>query len=92
MKKTRVKVCFKGRVQGVWFRGFTKQQADLHQVDGWVKNNRNGTVEALFEGEESVVKRLLSICQDGPPAAQVEETTIEWQPATGEFDSFDILS
>jgi acylphosphatase len=91
MKQTRVTICFKGRVQGVWFRGFTKQQADQHQVYGWVKNNRNGTVEALFEGEEPAVKGLLAICQDGPPAARVEETIIAWQPATGEFDSFDIL-
>ncbi len=91
MKQTRVKVCFKGGVQGVWFRGFTKQQADQHQIYGWVKNNRNGTVEALFEGEESAVKRLLTICQDGPPAARVEETSVEWQAATGEFDCFAIL-
>ena len=88
--KKRVKVCFKGRVQGVWFRGYAKQQADLYQVCGWVRNRPDGSVEALLEGEESAVKSLFEACQKGPPSARVEETEIKWQPATGEFSSFDI--
>jgi acylphosphatase len=91
MKQKRATVYFKGRVLGVWFRVYTKQQADRQQVSGWVRNRLDGSVEALFEGAESTVKSLISTCQNGPPSARVEEITIEWQAATGEFSSFEIL-
>ena len=92
MSQTRAVVRFKGHVQGVWFRAYTKQQADRHQVCGWVRNRPDGSVEALFEGEESTVRSLIAVCQEGPPSARVEETEIEWQSATDEFSGFDILS
>ncbi|MBE0501380.1 MAG: acylphosphatase, partial [Desulfuromonadales bacterium] len=69
MGQKRATVCFKGHVQGVWFRAFTKQQADRLQICGWVRNLPDGSVEALFEGIESDIKNLITICQDGPPAA-----------------------
>jgi acylphosphatase len=92
MIQKRAAVCFKGYVQGVWFRAFTKQQADRLQICGWVRNRPDGSVEALFEGIESDIKNLIAICHDGPPAARVEEIITEWQPATGEFSRFDVLS
>lgn len=91
MSQTRAIACFRGRVQGVWFRAYTKQQADRQQVCGWVRNRPDGSVEALFEGEYSAVKSLIAACQDGPASANVEETQIEWQSATGEFSGFDVL-
>ena len=90
MSQARVIVCFKGRVQGVWFRAYTKQQADRHQVYGWVRNRSDGSVEALFEGTEVAVKTVIDACQEGPPSARVNATELSWQPATGEFSQFDI--
>ncbi len=90
MSQARAMICFKGRVQGVWFRAYTKQQADQHKVCGWVRNRLDGSVEALFEGVESDVKTVIAACQNGPPSARVEETELSWQQATGEFSQFDI--
>ena len=91
MSRKRATVCFKGRVQGVWFRAYTKQQADLQQVCGWVRNRPDGSVEAIFEGTDLAVKTVIVACKAGPPSARVDETNISRQPATGEFNQFDVL-
>ena len=91
VQQTRATVCFKGRVQGVWFRAFTKQQADRQQVCGWVRNRPEGSVEALFEGEDRTVKAVIAACRKGPPSARVDEIEVSWQLATGEFNKFHIL-
>lgn len=91
MNRKRATVCFKGRVQGVWFRAYTKQQADLQQVCGWVRNRPDGSVEALFEGTDVAIKAVIAACKEGPPSALVEETELLWQSATGEFSRFDVL-
>ena len=91
MNQSRAMVCFKGRVQGVWFRAYTKQQADQHHVYGWVRNLADGRVEALFEGTEVAVKVVIIACKEGPASARVEETELSWQPATGEFSQFEVL-
>ena len=91
MTHKRATVYFKGRVQGVWFRAFTKQQADRHEVCGWVRNRSDGSVEALLEGTAVAVEAVIAACKEGPPSAQVEETELAWRPATGEFNQFNIL-
>ena len=88
VSQKRAKVCFKGHVQGVWFRAFTKQLADRHQVCGWVRNRSDGSVEALFEGEDVAVKAVIAACEEGPPSARVEEIELSWQSVTGEFNNF----
>ena len=88
MSLKRAVVCFKGRVQGVWFRAYTKQQADLHQVCGWVRNRPDGSVEALLEGTDGNVKTVIDLCKEGPSSARVDEVELSWQPATGEYNSF----
>lgn len=90
MNLKRATACFKGRVQGVWFRAYTKQQADSQQVCGWVRNLPNGTVEALFEGKSDDVEAVIALCKKGPPSARVDEVELSWQPATGEFRDFAI--
>ncbi len=90
MSQVRAIICFKGRVQGVWFRAYTKQQADRHKVYGWVRNRPDGSVETLFEGAEVAVKTVIDACKAGPPSARVDATELSWQPATGEFSKFDI--
>ncbi|WP_114394240.1 acylphosphatase [Oleisolibacter albus] len=72
-----VRACISGHVQGVWFRGWAIQRAELLGLDGWVRNRRDGTVEALFAGPVGVVETMLADCQDGPPAAEVASIVTE---------------
>jgi acylphosphatase len=60
-----------GRVQGVWFRASTREQARRIGVDGWVRNLPDGSVEVFMQGEDEKVDRLLSWCYQGPPGAHV---------------------
>ncbi len=68
-----VQVRIEGRVQGVWFRAWTAQEARARKLSGWVRNRADGTVEALFAGPEAAVDEMLAACWTGPPAAVVEE-------------------
>ena len=91
MNNIRVRLVIEGRVQGVWFRESTRKEAFSLGVSGWVKNRSDGTVEALIEGPEDKVKKLVEWCRQGPPYARVtrvHETQEDWK---GEFSSFDVV-
>ena len=90
MALIRAAVHISGRVQGVWFRQSTKNTAEQYGITGWCRNNPDGSVEAVFEGEESSVKNILSWCETGPELARVDNLQIEWENATGEFSRFEI--
>ncbi|MHA1113603.1 MAG: acylphosphatase [Alphaproteobacteria bacterium] len=66
-----------GRVQGVWYRSWMVGEADRLGLRGWVRNRRDGTVEALIIGSETGLAAMVDLCREGPPAARVEtvETT-----------------
>ena len=83
----RVRVVISGRVQGVWFRGWTEDQARRRGLDGWVRNRRDGTVEALFQGDDQEVDEMVDLCRQGPPFAQVHEVEahVEDEPAAPGF-------
>lgn len=66
-----VKVRIEGRVQGVWFRAWTSQEASARGLAGWVRNRPDGSVEALFSGAADMVDDMLAACHDGPPHADV---------------------
>ncbi|MBF9197858.1 acylphosphatase [Microvirga terrestris] len=68
-------VLIRGRVQGVSFRAWTQHQAELHGLKGWVRNRRDGSVEAVFSGPADLVQVMLKACHQGPAGAVVE--TIE---------------
>lgn len=68
-------VRIQGRVQGVWYRGWTVDQATARGLSGWVRNRRDGSVEAVFRGSEAVVDEMIALCWTGPPAARVTEVT-----------------
>ncbi len=68
-----VHVTIKGRVQGVGYRDWTVRTAKTHGLDGWVRNRRNGDVEAVFSGAESAVAAMLADCRRGPSSASVTE-------------------
>ena len=72
-----------GRVQGVFFRDFTRQQAQALGLVGWVRNLDDGRVEAVFEGEESAVTTMLENLRDGPPQARVEDLAVREEPPEG---------
>lgn len=66
-----------GRVQGVWYRGWTVDTARALGLDGWVRNRRDGTVEMLIAGHEDAVARMIERCHEGPDAAEVERVEVE---------------
>lgn len=86
----RAHVYVSGRVQGVFFRSETRYEAQERGVRGWVRNLRDGRVEAVFEGEEESVKELIALCRRGPPGARVTHVDVMWESYTGEFEGFRI--
>lgn len=91
MAKARAAVKISGRVQGVAFRHCTNREAKQHGISGWVRNNQDGTVEALFEGEEAAVRAVIDWCKQGPDAARVDSVHVSWQMSNNEYDSFSVL-
>lgn len=69
---TAVRVEIRGRVQGVWYRGWAVEQANLRGLRGWVRNRRGGSVEALLIGPADKVESMIEACRNGPPAARVD--------------------
>ena len=71
-----VRLIVRGRVQGVGFRAFVEDEANLLALDGWVRNRRDGTVEALVAGPASEVEALIAAARRGPPASRVEAVEV----------------
>ena len=86
----RAHVYVAGRVQGVFFRWYTRDEAEKLGVKGWVRNLPDGRVEAVFEGEREAVERMIEFCRHGPPAAEVENVEVRWETPTGEHKGFKI--
>jgi acylphosphatase len=76
-------VTVRGRVQGVGFRYWVEQQAMAHGLEGWVRNRRDGSVEALFAGPEDVVSNMVAACRRGPSSARVDAVQQEPSHADG---------
>lgn len=76
-----VRVIISGRVQGVFYRDWTVRNASQLNLDGWVRNRSEGTVEALFVGPEAAVDKMIKSCYQGPSSARVDD--IEITPARG---------
>ncbi len=79
-----------GRVQGVWFRASTKDQADQLGVSGWVRNRADGAVEAFIQGNHKAVDELVEWCRQGPPGAYVERVDVEETDPADEIEGFTI--
>jgi len=90
MAKVRAHLIIEGIVQGVFFRARTKEQADRNSIHGWIRNRPDSAVEAVFEGNEDSVKKLVEWCQHGPPKAVVENVNTAWEAYTGEFQNFTV--
>ena len=78
MIDARARVVIRGRVQGVFFRVETRERARSLGLAGWVRNNSDGTVEAVFEGERDRVDSMIVWCRRGTAAADVEDVEVEW--------------
>lgn len=87
--RVRAHVRVEGRVQGVFFRTETESRARSRGVSGWVRNEYDGTVEAVFEGRRDVVESLVRWCGEGPRGAHVDDVRVEWEDPRGE-EGFEI--
>ena len=79
----RRRVVVHGFVQGVFFRDSVRRHALAAGVTGWVRNNRDRTVEAVFEGEDAAVERLVGFCRGGPRGARVDRVEVEIEEPEG---------
>ena len=79
----RYRVIVHGFVQGVFFRDTVRRHAVASGVSGWVRNNADGTVEAVFEGEPSEVERLVALCREGPRGARVDRVDVTSEEPEG---------
>ncbi len=89
-------VVIRGRVQGVGYRAFTEYTALDHDLEGWVRNRRDGSVEAVFAGPAAVVAEMIEVCRRGPPGARVDAVD-EREATAGELamrgsEQFAVLS
>ena len=89
-EKVRAHVIISGRVQGVFFRMETMRTAEAMGIVGWVRNQRDGTVEAVFEGNQAQVEKMLSWCHEGPSHARVTHVKIDWEEYTDAFTGFEV--
>ncbi len=88
--RTRAHVFISGRVQGVNFRAYTRDQAQRYGLVGWVRNLPDGRVEAVFEGEADAVERMVKWCHNGPPYAHVDHVDVRWEDATDDEEGFQV--
>mgnify|MGYP000433295461 CR=1 FL=1 len=89
--KVRAHVYISGRVQGVFFRAWTEDEAIKRDLTGWVRNLADGRVEAVFEGDKEAVEDMVKQCWKGPPGARVKNVEVYWEPYTGEFNGFKVI-
>jgi acylphosphatase len=89
--KARVHVIIEGRVQGVFFRASTRDEARMRGLQGWVRNLADGRVEAVFEGDRELVASMLAWCRRGPSQAYVDHVVEEWQPYHGDLTDFRVV-
>lgn len=95
---TQAHVYIKGDVIGVGFRAWTKIQTKYQEVQGWVRNNfenerifgTSGGVEALFQGEQQKVEKLVELVKEGPPVSRVDDVEVYWQEPKEIFETFEI--
>jgi acylphosphatase len=85
----RKRVVVHGRVQGVFFRDSTRQRAEAGGVTGWVANRPDGTVEAVFEGNDEAVESLVRWMHDGPRGADVDRVEVGDEDPEG-LSGFDV--
>jgi acylphosphatase len=89
MAVVRARAVISGRVQGVFFRAEAAARARSLALAGWIRNRRDGNVEAVFEGPREAVESMLRWCERGPAGAHVEAAEVSWEDPTGDA-GFDV--
>ena len=92
MSMTRAELIIRGRVQGVFYRQSTREAAIRLGLTGWTRNNPDGSVATVFEGEKQQIDQAITWCRQGPPAARVTEVEVVWAAFRNEFSEFHIRS
>ena len=90
MEEARAHIFIDGRVQGIFYRGFTRELARNLGLDGWVRNLRDGRVEAVFEGDKKMIEKAVKKCYIGPPGASVTHIEVKWEPYEGDLKGFSV--
>ncbi len=89
-EKARAHIFVSGSVQGVFFRAETQKMARDSDITGWVKNTKDGRVEAVFEGEKEEIEKIIGWAKKGPSGALVEKVNVIQEEYKGEFKNFEI--
>jgi len=89
MDRVTRRLAITGRVQGVGYRFYAQKKARELGLTGWVRNRRDGSVEALLQGDSAAVETMIAWCRRGPPSAVVADVRIG--EGSGEFSSFETL-
>lgn len=90
MDEARAHVFIDGRVQGVFYRAFTRDLALRLGLKGWVRNLRDGRVEAVFEGKRELIEEAIKQCSIGPPGAWIRNIETEWETFIGDMKGFTV--
>jgi acylphosphatase len=88
----RKHVFISGQVQGVYFRLYAKEAALAAGVTGWVRNRRDGRVEAVFEGKKEAVEKMVDWCWKGSPSSTVENVEVIAEDYEGELGDFQVIA
>jgi len=88
MKELHVTIT--GKVQGVWFRSWTRDIARELGLVGWVRNKADGNVEALGQGSEDLLMNFIEQLQEGPPLARVMGIELDWRDAETKLSGFEV--
>ena len=86
MTDARAHVLVRGRVQGVFFRAEARDRAASLGLGGWVRNNADGAVEAVFEGDRERVESMVEWCRRGPALAEVDDVDVAWEEPRNEAE------
>ena len=90
MKTASVHLFIEGRVQGVFYRAFTRNLAARLGLDGWVRNLFDGRVEALFEGSRELIEQAIQECWKGPAGSSVRNIDVRWEEPSAKSKGFEI--
>ncbi len=90
VERKRAQIRIAGKVQGVFFRASTREQARARGLAGWVKNMPDGTVEAVLEGPAEDVEEVVEWAHEGPRAARVDTIDVDWLEPQGDVQTFEV--
>jgi len=90
MKTAKAHLFIEGRVQGVFYRAFTRNLAAKLGLSGWVRNLYDGRVEALFEGSRELIEQAIQECWKGPSGSSVRNIDVQWEEPSAEYKGFEI--